>query len=98
MAGGTEQAVAIPLGCADGAHERILAGGPSKKEVAAVQSLTADENDQGTAQRLHSVVQHRQDSEEARIPVARSVQGSIFRQIPASNGNHPVSHEPRQKP
>ena len=99
VAGGAEQAVAIPLYCADGAYERILAGGPGKKkEVAAVQSLTADENDQGTAQRLHSVVQHRQDSEEALIPVARSVQGSISRQIPASNGNHRVSHEPRRKP
>ena len=32
VAGGAEQAVAIPIGCADGAHERILAGGPSKKE------------------------------------------------------------------
>ena len=43
VAGGAEQAVAIPLCCADGAQERILAGGPSKKkEVAAVQSLTAD--------------------------------------------------------
>ena len=45
-----------------------------------------------------SKIVNRQDSEEARIPVARSVQGSISRQIPASNGNHPVSHEPRQKP
>ena len=43
VAGGAEQAVAIPLYCADGAYERILAGGPGKKkEVAAVQSLTAD--------------------------------------------------------
>ena len=43
MAGGAEQAVAIPLYCADGAYERILAGGPGKKkEVAAVQSLTTD--------------------------------------------------------
>ena len=43
VAGGAEQAVAIPLYCADGAYERILAGGPGKKkEVAAVQSLTTD--------------------------------------------------------
>ena len=32
VAGGAEQAVAIPLYCADGAYERILAGGPGKKK------------------------------------------------------------------
>ena len=40
MAGGAEHAAAIPLYCADGACERILAGGlRKKKEVAAVGSL-----------------------------------------------------------
>ena len=43
VAGGAEQAAPIPLYCADGACERILARGTcKKKEVAAVQSLTAD--------------------------------------------------------
>ena len=43
MAGSAKHAVAIPLYCADGACEQVLAGGlRKKKEVAAVQSLTAE--------------------------------------------------------
>ena len=68
VAGGAEQAVAIPLYCADGAQERILAGGPSKKKRSCRRSVP-------DSRRVHNQggLSHCRDPEVLLLPCAQAL-------------------------